>query len=207
MALPLAAFRKPVGATCRARRRGGARRERTLPAYPPATAPSPPARPSGLRGHTPSAFLGLDGARLAATVGGINAAVRPGAFDPSSLDGCRTDVLEPPVKQLGAQDRHPLTMPVRSGRALPLPILAPAWTPRSECRCRMVASRRTCSLRARSWRQRAGPRLFGGDRNDHRQRVRPYRWRGSRVPCPHYRRLPLMRYHRERRRHSLRLIC
>lgn len=43
-----------------------------------------------------AAGLGLDGTRLAATVAEFNAAVRPGAFDPSGLDGCRTEGLDPP---------------------------------------------------------------------------------------------------------------
>ena len=40
--------------------------------------------------------LGLDGARLEATVAGFNRACRPGGFDPSRLDGVRTDGIDPP---------------------------------------------------------------------------------------------------------------
>ncbi|MPZ78813.1 MAG: FAD-dependent tricarballylate dehydrogenase TcuA [Deltaproteobacteria bacterium] len=40
--------------------------------------------------------LGLDPARLAATVNEFNNAVRPGAFDPGNLDDCRTEGIEPP---------------------------------------------------------------------------------------------------------------
>jgi tricarballylate dehydrogenase len=40
--------------------------------------------------------LGLDPARLAAAVREFNNAVRPGKFDPGSLDDCRTDGLAPP---------------------------------------------------------------------------------------------------------------
>ena len=40
--------------------------------------------------------LGLDAARLEATVAGYNAAVRPGHFDGTKLDDCRTEGLDPP---------------------------------------------------------------------------------------------------------------
>jgi tricarballylate dehydrogenase len=43
-----------------------------------------------------AAKLGLDAARLEATVAGYNAAVRPGHFDGSKLDDCRTEGLDPP---------------------------------------------------------------------------------------------------------------
>ncbi|OYX40863.1 MAG: FAD-binding dehydrogenase [Rhodobacterales bacterium 32-67-9] len=41
------------------------------------------------------AQMGLDGARLAATVAGFNAACRPGSFHPTELDGLSTDGLAP----------------------------------------------------------------------------------------------------------------
>ena len=40
--------------------------------------------------------LGLDAATLVATVAGFNAAVRPGHFDPDTLDTCGTEGLTPP---------------------------------------------------------------------------------------------------------------
>jgi tricarballylate dehydrogenase len=40
--------------------------------------------------------LGLDPARLTATVAAYNAGVRPGTFDSASLDDCRTEGLDPP---------------------------------------------------------------------------------------------------------------
>jgi tricarballylate dehydrogenase len=43
-----------------------------------------------------AAALGLDPAAVAATVESYNAAVRPGAFDPSLLDSCHTAGLDPP---------------------------------------------------------------------------------------------------------------
>jgi tricarballylate dehydrogenase len=43
-----------------------------------------------------AAKLELDPQRLAATVEAFNRAVRPGTFDPASLDDCRTEGLDPP---------------------------------------------------------------------------------------------------------------
>jgi tricarballylate dehydrogenase len=43
-----------------------------------------------------AAALGLDPAALERTLAVFNAAVRPGRFDPGSLDDCRTEGLEPP---------------------------------------------------------------------------------------------------------------
>ncbi len=43
-----------------------------------------------------AAALGLDPPALVAVVDGFNRAVRPGAFDPGSLDDCRTEGLDPP---------------------------------------------------------------------------------------------------------------
>ena len=42
------------------------------------------------------ASLGLDGGRLARTIAAYNRAVRPGVHDPTRLDGCATEGLEPP---------------------------------------------------------------------------------------------------------------
>ncbi|HEX3347450.1 MAG TPA: FAD-dependent tricarballylate dehydrogenase TcuA [Acetobacteraceae bacterium] len=46
--------------------------------------------------HDLAATLGLDAATLEATVAEFNAAVRPGAFDGTRLDGCKTEGLTPP---------------------------------------------------------------------------------------------------------------
>lgn len=43
-----------------------------------------------------ASLLELDPKSLAAAVDHFNRTVRPGAFDPGSLDGCRTDGLDPP---------------------------------------------------------------------------------------------------------------
>ena len=50
--------------------------------------------------------LGLDPAALEKTVGDFNAAVRPGTFDHTVLDDCRTEGLTTAEIALGAQHRH-----------------------------------------------------------------------------------------------------
>jgi tricarballylate dehydrogenase len=61
--------------------------------------------------------LGLDPAKLVATVDAFNAAVRSGAFDPATLDSCRTEGLSPPkshwARRLDAPPFH--AYPVRPG--------------------------------------------------------------------------------------------
>ncbi len=61
--------------------------------------------------------LGLDGAALRATVDGFNDAVRPGRFDPTGLDECRTDGLEPPKTHWARRIAQPpfYAYPVRPG--------------------------------------------------------------------------------------------
>lgn len=61
--------------------------------------------------------LGLDPAALAATVEGFNAAVQPGAFDDTILDGCRTEGLDPPKTNWARRiDQAPFyAYPVRPG--------------------------------------------------------------------------------------------
>jgi tricarballylate dehydrogenase len=64
-----------------------------------------------------SRHLGLDEARLVRTVGGYNAAVVPGAFDPSTLDACQTKGLTPPKSHWAqALDAPPFFgVPIRPG--------------------------------------------------------------------------------------------
>jgi tricarballylate dehydrogenase len=54
----------------------------------------PPVQAGSL--HDLAVQLELDPAALEATVAAYNAAVRPGAFDPATLDDCRTEGLTPP---------------------------------------------------------------------------------------------------------------
>ncbi len=61
--------------------------------------------------------LGLDPATLMATVAAFNGSIRPGSFDPSSLDDCRTEGLAPPKSHWAvALDRPPFwAYPLRPG--------------------------------------------------------------------------------------------
>ena len=71
--------------------------------------------------------LELDPAALEKTVADFNAAVRPGTFDHTILDDCRTEGLTPPKTHWARQDRDAaLIMPIRCGPASPSPISAPA---------------------------------------------------------------------------------
>lgn len=76
--------------------------------YPPVTAGSIPEL---------AVKLGLDAGRLAATVDGFNAAVRPGSFDHTILDDCRTEGLHPPKSHWARRiERAPFyAYPVRPG--------------------------------------------------------------------------------------------
>ena len=58
----------------------------------------PPMSEPATAGDIPAlaAALGLDPAAVAATVKEYNAAARPGTFDPSRLDDCGTEGLDPP---------------------------------------------------------------------------------------------------------------
>ncbi|MCC7272889.1 MAG: FAD-dependent tricarballylate dehydrogenase TcuA [Alphaproteobacteria bacterium] len=61
--------------------------------------------------------LGIDGEALAATVAAFNAAVRPGTFDHTELDDCRTEGLSPPKSHWARRiDEAPFyAYPVRPG--------------------------------------------------------------------------------------------
>jgi tricarballylate dehydrogenase len=61
--------------------------------------------------------LDLDPAKLRQTVDGYNAAVRPGTFDPSILDDCATDGLDPPKTHWARRIDEPpyYAYPVRPG--------------------------------------------------------------------------------------------
>lgn len=61
--------------------------------------------------------LGLDAATLSKTVDDFNAAVRPGAFDHTTLDECRTEALTPPKSHWARRLETPpyYAYPVRPG--------------------------------------------------------------------------------------------
>ncbi len=64
-----------------------------------------------------AAKLGLEPAALTATVDGFNAAVRPGTFDHTVLDDCRTEGLDPPKTHWARRIATPpfYAYPVRPG--------------------------------------------------------------------------------------------
>ena len=64
-----------------------------------------------------AAKLGLDPVAVTATVDGFNRAVRPGRFDPATLDDCRTEGLEPPKSHWARRIEKPPfhAYPVRPG--------------------------------------------------------------------------------------------
>jgi len=64
-----------------------------------------------------AAQLGLDAAALESTVSEFNNAVRPGSFDPSCLDGCRTEGLTPAKSHWALPIEEPpfLAFPLRPG--------------------------------------------------------------------------------------------
>jgi len=61
--------------------------------------------------------LGLDPATVTATVAAYNRAVRPGRFDPATLDDCRTEGLAPPKSHWARRIERPpfYAYPVRPG--------------------------------------------------------------------------------------------
>ena len=72
-----------------------------------------------------AAKLRLDPAALEKTVAEFNAAVRPGTFDHTVLDDCRTEGLAVPEDPLGARrSTSRRSMPIRCGPASPSPISA-----------------------------------------------------------------------------------
>ena len=69
--------------------------------------------------------LSLDPAALEKTVDDFNAAVRPGTFDHTVLDDCRTEGLALPTRRTGrARSTSRLTTPIRCAPASPSPISA-----------------------------------------------------------------------------------
>ena len=63
---------------------------------------------------------------LEKTVADFNAAVRPGTFDHTILDDCRTEGLTPPKTHWARRIETPPFMPIRCGPASPSPISARA---------------------------------------------------------------------------------
>ena len=96
--------------------------------------------------------LGLDPAALGATVDGFNAAVRPGTFDHTILDDCRTEGLEPPKTHWARRiETAPFyAYPVRPG----ITFTYLGTRVDGDARMRMAnggRARPTCSPPGRSW--------------------------------------------------------
>ena len=144
----------------------------------------PPLKAATLRELAP--MLGLDPAALEKTVADFNAAVRPGTFDHTILDDCRTEGLDAAEDPLGAGHRHAAVLcayPAAPRHHLHLP----------RCRGRREGAhgaRRRQGVREHlrrgrdHGRQRARQGLRRRNRHGHRHDVRPHRRRGGRAPCP-----------------------
>ena len=96
--------------------------------------------------------LALDPDALEATVNGFNAAVRPGTFDDTILDDCRTEGLEARQDPLGAAHRDRAVLCLSGAPRHHLHVSGDAREQGSAHADDATASRRpTCSRPARSW--------------------------------------------------------
>ena len=75
---------------------------KALPHFMPSV--FPPVQAASIPELAPA--LGLDSSALVTAVNDFNRSVRPGAFDPGTLDNCRTDGLDSAKEPLGAPHRH-----------------------------------------------------------------------------------------------------
>ena len=133
--------------------------------------------------------LTLDPDALEATVNGFNAAVRPGTFDDTILDDCRTEGLTPAKTHWARRiETAPFyAYPVRPGHHLHVSGDArEQGNPHADARRQAVGEH----VRGRRdhGRQRARARLCGRHGHDDRQRVRPHRRQGGGGECPQLRR-------------------
>ena len=129
--------------------------------------------------------LDLDPDALDATVNGFNAAVRPGTFDDTTLDDCRTEGLDPPKSHWARRDRHRAVLRLPGPARHHLHLSRHAREPRGP---HADAGRRGGAKHVRGrrdhGRQRARPRLRRRHRHDDRQRLRARRRTGGRRTCP-----------------------
>ena len=147
-----------------------------------------PAAAGRTRSARSRSLLELDPDLLEETVGAFNAAVRPGSFDHTRLDDCRTEGLEPPKSHWARPlDTPPFYgYPLRPG--ITFTYLGVAVDERAHVHHGGPAAGREPVRRGRDHgRQRAGAGLSRRHRHDHRHRVRPHRGRGGRSPCPRLR--------------------
>ena len=129
--------------------------------------------------------LELDPDALDATVNGFNAAVRPGTFDDTTLDDCRTEGLDPPKSHWARRDRYRAVLRLPGPPRHHLHLSGHAREPRGP---HADAGRRGGEKHVRGrrdhGRQRARPRLRRRHRHDDRQRFRARRRTGGRRTCP-----------------------
>ena len=131
-----------------------------------------------------AAKLDLPVEALKKTVDDFNAAVRPGTFDHTVLDDCRTEGLTPPKSHWARRHRDAalLRLPGAARHHLHLSLH------KSGSRCTHANERRrwrgehVCRRRDHG-RQRARQGLHRRNRHDDRQRLRKDRGRGSGTPC------------------------
>ena len=126
----------------------------------------------------------LDPAALEKTVADFNAAVRPGTFDHTILDDCRTEGLDAAEDPLGAENRNAalLCLPGAARHHLHL-----SRHPREQAGAHADEGRQARGQHVRRrrdhGRQCARQRLRGRNGHDHRQRVRTDRRTGSGAKC------------------------
>ena len=126
----------------------------------------------------------LDPAALEKTIADFNAAVRPGTFDHTILDDCRTEGLDAAEDALGAKDRDAALLCLSGAARHHLHL---SRHPREQTGAHADEGRQAVRQHVRRrrdhGRQCAGQGLCGGNRNDHRQRVRPGGGAGSGAKC------------------------
>ena len=126
----------------------------------------------------------LDPAALEKTIADFNAAVRPGTFDHTILDDCRTEGLTPPKTHWARKIETPpylrLSGAARHHLHLSRHPREPAGAHADEGR---QARRQHVRRRRDHGRQRARQGLCRRHRHDHRQRVRTDRRTGSGAEC------------------------
>ncbi len=122
-----------------------------------------------------AAKLGLEEGPFMHTVHDYNAAVRPGSFDHTVLDDCRTDGLTPPKSHWARRIDTPPFFGYALRPGVTFTYLG-LKTDHSAARAlRRPRQRQPVRGRRDDGRQRARPRLHGRRRHEHRHRVRAHR--------------------------------
>jgi len=112
-------------------------------------------------------------------VNDFNAAVRPGTFDDTILDDCRTEGITPAKTHWARRiETAPyLAYPVRPG--ITFTYLATRVNKEARMLMRDGKPSAKCSRQARSWPATCLGAVMRRHRHDHRQRVRPHRGQGG----------------------------